>query len=238
MMRKILLFRIAISVSILISCEDSKKEDTLITSKIDYSDKSVLDSLIRITPHSEDTLFLGFTIGMNKTDYKNHIQKLRSEGKTIDFSNSNKISTIAGTFDIGPSYTFKTSIATEYSDKTLTGEGKYLLEPVYNKKGSLMKLNILPIEGWNGDYGYHKPNWLENKITANSEPLSNENLKSALIENDFIDKNNFVRQKGNLIIYETSMTINYIDLKTLLLELLIAEMEKEIIEEENEDIKF
>jgi len=63
-------------------------------------------------------------------------------------------------------------------------------------------------------------------------------LKQALIDNEFIDKYDFIRQKGNLVIYETTLTVNYIDLKTLLIELLIKETEKEIIKGENEDIKF
>ena len=71
-----------------------------------------------------------------------------------------------------------------------------------------------------------------------NETLKDQDLKKALIENEIINSYNFIRQKENLIIYETSVSINYIDLKTLLLELLIKETEKEIIKEENKDIKF
>lgn len=220
------------------SCENSRNKKTIKGQSIDYSNKTVLDSLIKATPQSNDTLFLGFTIGMTKSEYKNHIQKLRNEGKTVSYSESNRFSNMAGTFELGAGYTFKTSISTEISGKTVTGEGQYFLEPVYNNSGNLMKLNILPIEKWNGDYGYDKPNWLKTKVKENSERFEDESLKQALIDNEFIDKFDFIRQKGNLVIYETTLTVNYIDLKTLLLELLIKETEKEIIKEENKDIKF
>ena len=233
-----ILFALIITIGIFNSCENSRNKKTSTTQKIDYSNKTVLDSLIKATPHSIDTLFLGFTIGMTKSDYKNHIKKLRDEGRTISYSKSNRISNMAGTFELGAGYTFKTSISAENSDKTLTGTGDYFLEPVYNKNGNLMQLSILPIEKWNGDYVFDKPNWLETRVKENSERFNNENLKQALIDNEFIDKYDFIRQKRNLVIYETTLTINYIDLKTLLLELLIKETEKEIIKEDNEDIKF
>jgi len=220
------------------SCENSRNKKTIKEYFIDYSNKSVLDSLIKAIPHSNDTIFLGFIIGMTKSKYENHIQKLRNEGKTVSYSKSNRFSNMAGTFELGAGYTFKTSISTEISGKTLTGEGQYFLEPVYNNNGNLMKLNILPIEEWNGDYGYYKPNWLVTKIKENSDRFENESLKQALIDNEFIDKDDFIRQKGNLVIYETTVSVNYIDLKTLLLELLIKKTEKEIIKKENKDIKF
>ncbi len=232
-------FRIGIIIlTILSSCDNSNRKRAVANQSINYGNKAVLDSLIKTTPHSKDTLFLGFTIGMNESDFENHIQKLRKENNTLDYSYSNRISTFAGKFDLGSGYTFKTSISTEVDGKTITGSGQYFLEPVYNINGGLMKLNIVPIEKWNGDYGLNKPNWLEDKIAENSERLKDKDLKQALIDNEFIDKYDFVRQKGDLIIYETTLTINYIDLKTLLLEFLIKETEKEIIKEDNEDIKF
>lgn len=233
-----ILLGIVITIGILTSCENSRNRKKVKDKTIDYSNKTVLDSLIKVTPHSTDTLFLGFTIGMNKTEFKNHIHKLRKEGKTFKYSKSNRLSIFAGNVDLGSGYTFITNISTETSGKTLTGEGKYFLEPVYNKGGGLMKLNIVSIEKWNGDYGLNNPKWLENKIEENTDRLKDKSLRQALIDNEFIDKYDFVRQKGNLIIYETTLTINYIDLKTLLLKFLLKETEKEIIKEENEDIKF
>lgn len=234
-----ILLGLIITIGTLTSCENSRRSKR--SSKIqiiDYSNKTVLDSLIKTTPHSLDTLFLGFRIGMTKSEYKKRVHKLRKEGRTLSYSSSNGFSSIAGEFELGAGYTFKTSISTEKGGKTLTGNGQYFLEPVYNNKGNLMKLNILPIENWVGDNPYSKPNWLKSKIVENSKKLKDEQLRQALIDNEIIDEYHFVRQKGSLVIYETPLTINYIDFKTLLLELLLKELEKEIIKKENEDIKF
>jgi len=224
--------------AILLSCENNKRNKTEFRKSLDYSNQTVLDSLMKATKHSNEKMFLGFTIGMTKDDYKNHIADLKKDSKTLSYSNSYRISTLAGTFDLGSGYTFKTNITSDVGEKKITGDGQYFLEPVYNQEGKLMKLNIVPIEKWNGDYGYDKPKWLEKNVIDNSKPFDNDDLKKALIDNEFISSYNFIRQKNNLIIYKTSLTIVYTDLKTILNELLIKEMIKEVIEEENNDIQF
>jgi len=241
---KIKFLFLPIFIFVLLSCENNQKsalkqtQSTEEIQEIDYSNKTVLDSLIQFTSQSNDTIFLGFRIGMTKSDYKNHIEQLRKEDKTITFSESNRISTIAGTLDLGEGYTFETSITSENSGKTLTGNGQYFLEPVYNNSGFLMQLNIVPIENWDSESSLNKPKWLETRIKENSEGFTDENLRKALIDNNFIRGYNFLRKKGNIIIYDGTLTISYIDLKTLLIELLIKEKEKEIIKEKNSKIEF
>jgi hypothetical protein len=228
---------ISLSFLFLISCKQSTNVSD--NKSIDYSNKTVLDSLIKSTTQSKDTLFLGFTIGMSKSEFKNHIEKIRADGKTITFSKSNKYSSIAGAFDLGAGYTFETSISSENSGKTLTGQGKYFIEPVYNKNGELAQLNILPTEDWsNSGSSIDEPNWLKEKIQEKYEETTNESLKKALIDNDIISEYNTVWQNGNLLIYDTGMTINYVDLKTQLVELLVKELEKEIIKKGNKDVKI
>jgi hypothetical protein len=168
--------------TILLSCENNNKRKTEFKKSLDYSNQSVLDSVMKATPHSKEKMFLGFTIGMTKNDYKNHITDLKKEGKTFSHSNSNRISNVAGTFDLGSGYTFKTNITSDVGDKKLTGDGQYFLEPVYNQEEKLMKLNIVPIEKWNGDYGYDKPKWLEKNVIENSKPLDNDDIEKALQE--------------------------------------------------------
>lgn len=226
-----------LSFLILTSCNQSKN----VTEKksIDYSNKKVLDSLIKITPQSKDTLFLGFTIGMSKTDFKKHIEKIRKEGKTISYSNSNRYSSIAGEFDLGAGYTFETSISADDSGKAITGQGKYFIEPMYNNNGVLTQLNILPTEDWNNfSNSIDKPSWLKDKIQEKYEELADENLKKILVNNQIINEYNTVWRKDNLLIYETSMTVNYIDLKTLFVGFLVKELEKEIIKKENKTVKI
>jgi hypothetical protein len=221
---------------ILTSCQQSK--NVAMKKSIDYSNKTVLDSLIKTTSQSNDTLFLGFVFGMTKTDFIKHIDKIRKEGKTITFSNSNRYSTIVGSFDLGAGYTFETSISADDYGKTITGLGKYFIEPIYNKSGVLAQLKVLPIEDWNIDsYSSDEPNWLKNKIQEKYEELLDEALRKALVDNEIISEYNTVWRKGNLLIYETDMTFNYIDLKTLFVEFLNKELEKEIINKDSKDIK-
>lgn len=225
-------------IALFTGCENSGSRKTKKVQTLNYADKSVVDSLIKATPHSTDTIFLGFRAGMTKSDYQNHIQNLRDEGRTITHSTSNVISTIAGRFDLGSGYTFKTNISTEKAGKTITGKADYFLEPHFNDKGNLVQLNILPIEKWDNDNGLDSHHWLEKNIKENSTPLADINLKQALIDNKIVSEYDFVRQKGNLIIYETNLTVNYIDLKTLFIQLFIKEAEKEIIKKQTKDIKF
>lgn len=227
-------------VTLLFSCDNSREKNI----EVDYTNTTILDSVIRNMARSNDTVFLGFTIGMTETDYKNHIDRLRNDGKTVSYSHSNMFSTIAGTYDLGAGYTFKTRISTEIKDKTYVGKGEYFLEPVFNKNGRLIQLSILPNEEWKvGEISFVSPNWLKSKVKEKFlHRPQNKSLKRALIANEFIDGSDLIRQKGNLVVYETSVGIVYVDLKTLLLELLIKktekETEKETIKEKNKDIKF
>lgn len=228
----ILLFFILLS-----SCKQST--NIPVKKNLDYANKTVLDSLIKSTSQSKDTLFLGFMIGMKKSDFKKQIEKIKSEGKTITFSNSNAYTSIAGEFDLGAGYTFETSISAESEEKTITGQGRYFIEPIYNKNGELSQLNILASEDWNNSgYSIDKLNWLKDKIEEKYEESTNESLKKALVDNGIISDYNKVWQKGNLIIYETILTFNYVDLKALLVELLVKELEKEVVKKENKDVKI
>jgi hypothetical protein len=68
--------------------------------------------------------------------------------------------------------------------------------------------------------------------------LCDKDLWRALIDNSIVDGQGFVRQKGGLVIYESNLTINYIDLKSLLLELLEKITEKEAVNDTTKNIKF
>lgn len=239
-MKSILLSSTIIILTFLNSCDNisSTNNDKTTTRKdtINYTNERSLVKLIDSTKPANDTIFLGFRIGMTKSQFKNHIKKLRNEGKSITYSSSNVFSNPFGSFDLGPGYTFKTSISINASGKTITGTGNYFLETGFNKLGKLTQLNILAIEDW--DSGINNPQWLESKVIENSDKLNDDKLRQALIDNDILDEYDFIRRKGNVVIYENSLTINYIDYRSLLLELLIKLKEKEIIREKNKDIKF
>lgn len=205
---------------------------------LDYENKAVLDSLIKATPISKDTLFLGFTIGMSEVEFENYVQKLRAEGKNLTYADSNSFTNTFGTFEFGGGYTFTTDIATEILDKTLTGTGRYFLKPAYNQIGELMKLTIFPVEKWDQDYGYEKQNWLKANVKENSIEFGNEALEKALIDNKFLGKFDYIRKRGNLIIYQDTSTVNYTELKSVLKDLLLKKAERDQIKKGNRDITF
>lgn len=235
-MRKTI-FLVLVSISLLmnVSCETSNNQSKV--ESIDFSDKNVLDSLIKTTPSSNDTIFLGFIMGMSKTDYRNHIYKLRNEGLSLTYSQSNMIKTFVGTFELGSGYTFSTPISANVSDKTVNGQGQYFLEPQYNNQDKLVRLNVISVEKWSS-YMSKEPNWFESRIEENSIPFKNESFKKALVDNDIISKHSFIRQKGNVLIFKNSNTYSYVPINSILTELLLNAIEKELIEEKNQTITF
>lgn len=238
-MKKTLPFILIFTLIIIYSCNKIKNSNV---KKLDYTSKEVLDSLVNHTPQSFDTIFLGFTIGMSKNNYINHIKKLQNEGKSLSFSESNKISNIAGTFELGEGYNFKTPILTEYKGKKITGQGSYFLEPIFNKHDILTQLNIVPHEKWDNedDFGIlDTPDWLKSNISSKAKFLLDENLKQTLIDNNFIESHeNFIYKKGNIIIYKKYFVVTYIDSKSLFNELLNVETEKQKIQQESKNIDF
>lgn len=224
-------FTIILIFSIFIfSC---KKTNTTYEKLVDYSDKKILDSIIKKTPSSIDTLFLGFRMGMTKIDYNEHLNKLRKEGKNISSKSSIIVSFLSSKFELGPGNTF----STEISNNNSTGTGKYFIVPYYDNNNKLIQLNVRIVEEYISGT-YDKPEWFKNKILENSKKTSSANLRNALINHEIINQQNFTRQKNNVIIYETHFSINYVDLKTLLSTLLFKETERELIKEKSDNIKF
>ncbi|HWS60807.1 MAG TPA: hypothetical protein VN182_07745, partial [Flavobacterium sp.] len=220
MKRIILISTLFMSLLIVIACNKPNSQNVSKQKSIDYSNQKDLVELIKATPNSKDTLFLGFTTGMTKSEFKKHIQKLRKEGKTIDFSDSNRASLMGNTIELGAGYIFKTSLSIEKSKETLRGKGQYILQPTYND-GKLAVLNITIFEDWENTY--NEPNWLENKVIENSEEYQNAALTQVLIKNKMVDENDNIRKKNNLIIQVGTLNIKYMDKKTLLTELLIKQ---------------
>jgi len=238
MKKTILLFTLFFSILIVVSCKKTNSKEVSKPKIVDYTEQKVLVDIIKETPYSKDTLFLGFTIGMTKSEFQKHLKKLRNEGKKIRFSDSNIITTFAEKIELGAGYVFETNISTESGNKSFTGRGQYVIQTIYNGDNKLMGLNVLPIEKWEGVYGMDEPNWFKSKVIENSEAFKNGNLMRAMLKKEIINEGDLIRQKNNLVIYSDAFTTHYIDLKTLLTELLIKETEKKIIKEKNKDIKF
>lgn len=234
---KLLLIQTSLISISFFSCENPRRP---IYNKtiIDYNSETVLDSLIGVTQSSTDTIFLGFNINMSKSDFKNRIAALRNEGKKITYSTSNVFSTSIGKFDAGSGYTFHSPISIQQGDRLIKGEGSYFLEPIYNSNGNLTSLTILPIEEWNEEPLYTKPEWLKKKITESSKAFANDDLKKALTDYDILKTNGFLRAKNNTIISESVFSITYYDLRTIYTKLLEEKLERERINDQNKEIKF
>ena len=219
----------------LISCNNKSSKKYF----VNFNNTQELDSLIKITPESKDTLFLGFTFGMSKQDYQNHIKKLRKEGKSLTYSKFNKMSLLGSSIKLGKGYTFTTNIVGQVSDKEYKGVGKYFLSPKYNNKGKLLELIIFKQEKWDDNsYGFKSPTWLEANIMKNSKYLNNTPLRKAMMDNQFCNSAHFIREKGNLIIYESNFRVHYVSRKKLYYDLLIKAAEKEVVKEETKNVKF
>ncbi len=222
-----------LSAILLFSCQE-KKED--IKPIIDYSNSTVVDSIMKSTPYSTDTIFLGLHLGMTKAEYKNHLESLKKEDNKLTFSPSNKISNMAGTFDLGAGYIYTTSISDEKDGKKLIGTGKYILEPIYGNENTLVQLNIVPIERWDNDSD--SPKWLLNRIKKEYSTSIDENLKQQLSNYEIMSSYDFVGKKNNTIVYERSIVISYTSEKILLDTLLLNQIKQQVVEESKEDIKI
>lgn len=226
---KMLIIFTVLNSSLFISCNDDKGNT------IDYSDIKILDSLIRVTSISKDTLFLGFRMNMNKNEYDEHISKLVDK-KTLTYSKSNEIHFFNQKIDLGAGYSYNTKISLDnYDGKTIAGYGKYVLSPIFNEDENLIQFDIIiKSEIWdeyNGGDG-----WLETNIKKNYPSMGDNNLKKAFIDNDIIDRTDFILQKDNLVIYETESSIRYTNLKRMFLLLFMEVAEKDIIKEETKDV--
>lgn len=246
MKQRLIVFFI-IASGIVASCIIPSSQNSSFEEKIDYSNIHVLDSLIQFTPQSTDTIFLGLRIGMSKVEYGKHIKELKNKGKIFSTANSYIVHSAYGYVTIERNvHIFKTNIIINHNDKKQTGNGIYVIDPYFNKNGELTQLAIIASEKWDEYNGHDTPNWLYENITANSEPFNNKYLKEFLIANKTISGDEFIRQKKNILIFETQGTrenlITYKDLQDFYKEtyrkIIDNENKKKSIEMENKEIAF
>lgn len=74
--------------------------------------------------------------------------------------------------------------------------------------------------------------------SSRNNSAKDANLKKAMIENNIIKDHSFIPKTNNVLIYDGVLTISYVDMKSLLIELLWKEMEKDSIKDENKKISF
>lgn len=205
-----------------------------------YSDLNYLNNIISQTKHSTDTIFLGFRMGMTKTEFINHIKKLINKGKYINYLTT-KVFTIHNKtnpncsdntfysiesdfymYERIPSLLGDSSQCQEYRE-----EGIFYFKPVFNKESFLVGFKI----NYNNDYDVthisKSYNWLLCEISQNSS-LSNDHAlfkQAELYSIISMNSDSFMRENNNVLVYENSIFIEYIDKKTLL-----NEIRKKLIE--------
>ena len=238
-MRKVLFYVIGFfAFTLSISCNDKSPKEEQKSSQLDYSNSSVLDSLMNVQPIPEDTLFLGFRIGITKESFSKHVQELKKQNRKIEFHNSANLTTAIGRIKLGDGYVFTTSISTEESGKTITGVGQYFLSPEYSKNGNLIGLKIYPTEDWDGISSANNQTWLRENIRQNSTYVSDRKLLDILQLKEIISSADFVRQKGNLLIYSEDFAISYRPMQTIFLKIKQKDTKDSLIQQSNKGIKF
>jgi hypothetical protein len=177
---------------------------------IESSNSKNLDSLSKYVsniPQTNDTILLGFRIGMTKTDFKNHVSKLRTEGLILQYQKNVIFRGVFGNQSIGTGYTFISDISCKKFDETYTGNGKYYLRPYYSKNdGKLFKLSVKIFEEWdNNPYTFKNPcDWLKSKLNNDykSVPIAFKDYSEKYIKGFSIsDRLEFVKQKDNVFVY-------------------------------------
>lgn len=208
-MMKIFTTIIKSGILLLFACQDTSKTIASEAEQLDYNNVSILDSLVKIRPIKEDTLFLGFKIGMSLKEYNQHANTIKKDGRLIEFSKKIILNTSIGRIDLGEGYTFTTSIIKKTNEKNITGKGTYYLRPKFSKNDKLISLNIYPIEEWNSIAITDNQTWLRENIISNSGRLLDRKLIRAMKNAEIISTSDFVQQNGNLLIYPIMFGISY-----------------------------
>lgn len=225
---------ILISVIFLVSCQKETKK------VVDFENLTQIDSIIKNEKVTKDSIFLNFKIDMTKKEFLKHIQTLKKTNINIVFEKENILyyPFLKEEINFGEGYVYKTEIIKkDYNNKDITGQGTYILLPKF-KNDKLNELQILTNEKWNDINGFSNGEWIEDKISENSEFPKLNNLKEALIKQNFLNESDFVYEKNNTIIYKNLSSINYISRKNLLEKLKDSIRKKENIRKKNNNLKI
>jgi hypothetical protein len=79
-LKRCLIYATTLIILSIFGCQNSSEKNTKSEFKdtlIDYYNIEVLDSIIKSTPNSSDTIFLGFILGTTKSEYDAQIRKLK-----------------------------------------------------------------------------------------------------------------------------------------------------------------
>jgi len=177
---KYILITLLLLISLL-SCNNNSRPNR----KQIYETHKNIDSLISFmnkVPESKDTIFLGFRLGMTKKEFRNHIKKLRKEGKKVSYEKNIRASLLLlnTSIDLGDRYVYSTPIYLENYDKEYTGNARCILLPNYNKGGKMASLKVVSIEEWDGSGPIFKK-WMESNVQKKYNKYINPSFKHNII---------------------------------------------------------
>ena len=171
---------------------------------------------------STDTIFLGFTMGMSREDYKGHIAKLRKEGTSVRYETFTEKRRLENNKRLSMNYKYRSCYVAEIKIETNV-TGNYALFPHY-KENQLRKLVIAKTS--------------EDKSFL-IDNLRKKYKKDEALE-DFLDAGYLtLRRNGNVVYYNDFIGAHFLeDLKTIITNHLITEGVDEILDEKNNKIIF
>ena len=171
---------------------------------------------------STDTIFLGFTMGMSRQEYKSHIAKLRKEGISIDYETMTEKNRLKYNETMSMNYKYKSCYVANIAVETNV-TGRYILFPHY-KENQLRKL-VIGRTSEDNDF-----------LTDN---LKEKYKKDKALEN-FLDTGYLtLRRNGNVVYYNNLSGGHFLeDLRTIITNHIINEAVDEVLEEKNKKIVF
>ena len=168
-----------------VSCDNKPRQKRQDIFKAHKNIDSLM-SYVNKLPKSKDTVFAGFRIGMTKKEFRDHVKKLRSEGKKVTYEKDLSARSIVlnANIEIGDRYVYYTPIFLDDYGTEYTGNAKCVLIPRYNNGGEMASLKIISFEDWDGR-GPTFVKWIQRKVEEKYKYKSYDNTarKHSIITN-------------------------------------------------------
>lgn len=234
-MKKIILI---ISFIFLFSCNQEKKQTVKHIYHEAYKSVDSLASFISKMEPSKDTIFMRFQLGMNKKEYKAHINSLRDDGFNIEFRKDFDYRGI----NIKNSYIIKTEVTHSNENKKYIGIAGFLLVPKYNEKEGLVELTVLCAIDWDGIDPYFRESWFINKLREEYRATTSidAQLERFIGELDYpTSYASWIGKKNKMnIMALTNSHIIFSSDKELLRNILLRKIDEDVAKEKSDKIKF
>lgn len=228
-----------------VSCDNKPRPKRKNVFEVHKNVDSLISYMNRI-PESKDTVFAGFRLGMTKKEFRDHVKKLRSEGKKVTYEKDLRARNIVlnATIEIGDRYVYHTPIFLDDSGTKYTGNARCVLLPNYNNKGEMASLKIVSFEKWDGRSPIFKK-WITTKVEEKYESYINPSTKHSIITNvckELLDKeiSELFHTSETLMITNPAYigNVEYWSTKAFIGEAIVELKKQQIQKEESEKTSF